>query len=286
MEKYIVPLTIVTVNKNNAGGLEKTLQSIESQTFKQFEHIIIDGASTDRSVEVIENYASRVKDSGMLLRWSSEPDSGIYNAMNKALRKAGGEYIQIVNSGDCLIAPSVTASVMTALKEAAYPSILYGNMIKQLPGRRLRDRCFCGQEITLLGMYKGTLNHSPAYIKRCLFDKYGYYDESLSIVSDWKWYFQAIILGAEKPVYSDLDITLFDMGGISETNLMQREKERSETLRELLPRPVLLDYERFAFCMEQMKRLQRHPWAYKMVWVLERLLFKFEKYTAKEQCYK
>ncbi len=272
-------LSIITINRNNATGLEKTIQSVANQTYKDFEYIIIDGASTDDSVEVIKKYEAEFAH----LKWVSESDSGIYNAMNKGIRMASGEYIQILNSADCLAAPEVTDKMLAALEQAGSPSIFYGNMVKCFPdGRRMVDKCFAGQEITLLGMYTGTLNHDPAYIRRDLFEKYGYYDESLKIVSDWKWYLQAIILGEEKPQYVDMDVTLFDMTGISETNLDLCKKERQQVLDQLFPTAVLKDYERFAFPIYQMKRLQRHPWAYKMVWFLERCLFKLEKLQRKK----
>lgn len=272
-------LIIVTINRNNAAGLEKTLRSVASQTFKEFEYIVIDGASTDGSVDVIKKYESQFAQ----LRWVSEPDAGIYNAMNKGIRMASGDYIQILNSADCLAAPDVTERMLAALEKADNPSILYGNMVKCFPdGRKIVDKCFAGQEITMLGMFTGTLNHDPAYIRRDLFEKYGYYDESLKIVSDWKWYLQAIILGSEKPQYVDIDVTLFDMTGISETNKDLDKEERKKVLEQLFPKTVLTDYEKYAFPIEQIKRLQRHPWAYKLVWLLERCLFKQEKVKRKK----
>ena len=267
-------LSIITINRNNATGLEKTLQSVAAQTFKEFEYIVVDGASTDGSVEVIKKYEPRFTH----LKWVSEPDTGIYNAMNKGIRMASGEYIQILNSADGLASEEVTERMLRALEEKGCPSILYGNMIKCFTdGRKMVDKCFAGQEITMLGMFTGTLNHDPAYIRRDLFDKYGYYDESLKIVSDWTWYLQAIILGEEKPQYADLNITLFDMTGISETNKELDKVERKQVLEHMFPKAILADYERFSFPIDQMKRLQRHPWAYKMVWFLERCLFKKEK---------
>ena len=267
-------LSIITINRNNATGLEKTLQSVALQTFKEFEYIIIDGASTDGSVEVIEKFESWFAQ----LKWVSEPDTGIYNAMNKGIRMASGDYIQILNSADCLATDDVTEQMLVALEKADYPSILYGNMVKCFPdGHRMVDKNFAGQEITMLGMYTGTLNHDPTYIRRDLFAKYGFYDESLKIVSDWKWYLQAIVLGNEKPKYVDLDVTLFDMTGISETNKELTYAERKQVLKQLFSEAVLKDYEQYAFPIEQMKRLQRHPWSYKMVWFLERCLFKMEK---------
>ncbi len=269
-------LSIITINYNNAEGLKQTLQSVNAQTCKEFEHIVVDGASTDESVEVIK----QMNDDSIRRHWISEPDKGIYNAMNKGIRMATGEYIQILNSGDCLIDENVTERMLQALECAENPSIFYGNMIKYFPdGRRICDKCFMGEDITFLGFYTGTLNHSPAYIRRDLFEKYGYYDENLKIVSDWKWYLQAIILGDEKPVYADIDVTLFDMTGISEKveNYDWMHEERRQVLAELLPQTILADYERWKFPIDQMKRLQRYPWAYKLVWFLERCLFKLEK---------
>ena len=89
-------LSILTINRNNAAGLEKTMKSVTDQTFKEFEYIVIDGASTDGSVEVVKNLESGFAH----LKWISESDSGIYNAMNKGIRMASGDYIQILNSAD------------------------------------------------------------------------------------------------------------------------------------------------------------------------------------------
>ena len=272
-------LSVITINRNNSAGLKKTMLSVTSQTFKEFEYIVIDGASTDGSVEVIRKIESEFAH----LKWVSEPDKGIYNAMNKGIRMALGEYIQILNSGDSLAAPDVTERMLKALGEKGNPAILYGNMVKCFPdGHRMVDKCFAGQEITMLGMYTGTLNHDPAYIRRELFEKHGYYDETLKIVSDWKWYLRAIILGGEKPQYVDMDVTLFDMTGISETNKELDKAERKQVLEQLFPETVLADYERFAFPIDQIKRLQRHPWAYKAMWFLERCLFKAEKRKRKK----
>lgn len=272
-------LSIITINRNNAAGLEKTMRSVAKQSFKEFEYVVVDGASTDGSVETIKKLEAEF----VHLKWVSESDSGIYNAMNKGIRMASGDYIQILNSADCLASEDVTGRMLEALEKANYPSILYGNMIKCFPdGRKMLDRSFAGNEITMLGMYKGTLNHDPAYIRRDLFDKYGYYDESLKIVSDWKWYVQAIVIGGEKPRYVDIDVTLFDMTGISETNLDLCKEERKKELDKMFPQAILTDYERYAFPIEQMSRLQRHPWAYKLVWFIERCLFKLEKRKSKK----
>ena len=274
-------LSIITINRNNAAGLEKTMRSVVSQMGGDFEYVVIDGASTDGSVEVIRSFEASL---GERLKWISEPDKGIYNAMNKGIRMASGAYLQFLNSGDCLCADDVTERMLGALKENGIPSILYGNMLKDMPdGRILRDRCFAGKDITFLGFYRGALNHSPAYIRKALFEEYGLYDENLRIVSDWKWFLQVIILGKETPVYVDMDVTLFDMNGISETNKTLGKTERERVLNELFPESILADYEQWSFSIDQMKRLKRHPWAYRIVWFIERVLFRIEKRQGKRK---
>ena len=268
-------LSIITINRNNAAGLKKTLDSISCQDSRLFEHIVVDGASSDESISLIRHYAD---ERGHSVKWISEPDNGIYNAMNKGIRMASGDYIQFVNSGDCLTGPEVISHIYNTLKENNNPSILYGNTVKIMKdGSLLRDKCFAGQRITLLGLYQGSLNHSPTWIWHGLFDKYGLYDEGLRVVSDWRWFLEAIVLGEEKPVYADIDVTYFDMTGISETQQSLNNAERKQVLKELIPSPILSDYDQWASAISQMRRIKRHPLAYKVVWFIERCLFKIEK---------
>ena len=96
-ERGTMKLSIITINLNNRDGLQKTIDSVVSQTFRDFEWIVIDGGSTDGSKELIEQYADHFS------YWVSEPDKGIYNAMNKGIKVAKGEYLQFLNSGDWLV---------------------------------------------------------------------------------------------------------------------------------------------------------------------------------------
>ena len=274
-------LSIITINRNNAAGLKKTMRSVAEQIGGDFEYVVIDGASTDGSVEVIRSFEDSL---GERLKWISEPDKGIYNAMNKGIGMATGDYLQFLNGGDSLVSDEITMRMTEALKNKEYPSILYGNMLKDMPGgKAMRDRCFAGRDISFLGFYTGSLNHSSAYIRRSLFDRYGVYDEGFKIVSDWKWFLQAIILGGEKPVYVDMDVTLFDMNGISEKNKELDKTERRRVLNELIPSTILADYDRWALSINRMKRLERHPWTNRIVTLLERGLFKMEKRRNKKR---
>ena len=274
-------LSIITINYNNAEGLRKTLASVASQTYRDIEHIIVDGASTDGSVEVIEEYVLRVESGESRVKsvsWSSESDKGIYDAMNRGIQRATGEYVQILNSGDLLAAPDVTERMMAALQmKGDGVELLYGNMVKyDYTNNRTLGKS-TEVEYSLRQYYTSTMNHDCCYIRRDLFETYGLYDESLKIVSDWKWFLQAIGLGNVKPIYVDIDVTIFDASGISETNLALRNQERRQVLAELMPPAVLVDYDAHAFEMEQMKRLRRWK-LYPLVYFIERVLFKLEKW--------
>lgn len=281
-------LTIITINYNNASGLSRTIDSVLNQTSLDFEYIIVDGASTDTSCQVIREKGFVVNGelelNGIMTTCISEPDTGIYNAMNKGIRIAKGDYIQFLNSGDFLASPDIIEKMLTILKQKNSDSrqvdILYGNMLKQIQGRLLRDKGFAGRQPTMFDFYRGTLNHSSAYIRKSLFESYGFYDESLKIVSDWKWYLQVIVFGHVEPVYTDMDVTIFDMTGISETNQELNGLERRKVLQELLPDKILADYDKWWFGIEQLQRIKRYKWADRLLFVMERVLFKWEKYKS------
>lgn len=281
-------LSIITINYNNAEGMRKTLASVASQTYRDIEHVIVDAASTDGSVDIIKEYAEKAD---YPVSWSSKKDKGVYNGMNVGILRATGDYVQILNSGDVLAAPDVTERMMNALSTLNFPlstenriSILYGNMLKSYDGKTIINRDTCGYGMytpeSFLYFYNGTLNHDCAYIRRDLFDKYGLYNEEMKICSDWEWYVKAIALGGEKPIYTDIDVTIFDMNGVSESHGKNAElikKERREYLEKILPATVLHDYDMFAFPVLQYQRLKKyHLWG--IVFFMERVLFKLEKW--------
>lgn len=300
-------LSIITINYNNAKGLQKTLVSVAAQTYRDIEHIIVDAASTDGSVDIIREYAEKVD---YPVSWISEKDKGVYAGMNKGIEIALGrrivnsfnrseqsedknkalpDYIQILNSGDLLAAPDVTERMMNALSTLNFPlstenriSVLYGNMLKSYDGKKvIRDNCGGANSTeSFLYFYKGTLNHDCAYIRRDLFEKYGLYNEEMKICSDWEWYVRAIVLGGEKAVYTNIDVTIFDMNGVSESHGKNAElikKERREYLEKILPATILHDYDTFAFPVLQYQRLKKyHLWG--LAYFLERVLFKLEQW--------
>lgn len=273
-------LSIITINYNNAEGLRKTLASVGAQTDRNIEHIIVDAASTDGSVDVIRDYESSNRSSvhPLTVIWSSEPDNGIYDGMNRGIRKTTGDYVQILNSGDLLVGPDIIARMMTELEKHNFPELLYGNSIDVYQSKRISSHG-PGIEYSLRALYIGTYPHSSTYFKRELFsrEQYGLYDESLKIVSDWKWYLRAIGLGYVKPIYVDIDVALFDVSGISSTNKTLDARERQQVLAEVLPPAIYEDYKKYSLPIEQYRRLKRyHLWG--IVYLLERWLFKLEKW--------
>ncbi|MFM2290837.1 MAG: hypothetical protein RIS29_650, partial [Bacteroidota bacterium] len=157
------------------------------------------------------------------------------------------------------------------------PSIFYGNMLKDMPKGLLRDKGFAGRQPTMQDFYTGTLNHSPAYIPRILFERYGTYDEDLKIVSDWKWYLEVIIFHSVSVRYVDVDVTLFDMSGISNSNRSLELEERNKVLQKLLVKGILNDYEVNTFLIDQVQRINRYKLIKTFFYLVERLLFQWEK---------
>lgn len=264
----MVKLSIITINFNDKKGLEKTMKSVVAQTSTDFEYIVIDGGSTDGSLDLIKEYAHKIS------YWVSEPDTGIYNAMNKGISRASGEYCQFLNSGDYLASNTVTEE-MLANNEIS--SFIYGNMLKLMSNGKV----YPNKQIetnSLFTFYRSSLNHSTTYIKRNLFEKYGYYDENLKIVSDWKFFLKAIGINGENVSYQDVDVIYFDMNGISNTNKQLEAKERRLTLEEIIPSSVLADFDRYGSDIRLMNRINKNTIVKKIVLFTERILFKLEKW--------
>ncbi len=283
-------LSIITVNLNNATGLRRTIKSVINQTCKEFEYIIIDGGSTDSSLDIIRSFTvipqgihssiyRKETNHSPISYWVSERDSGIYEAMNKGIEMAKGEYCQFLNSGDWLTTPNVIEEILKSIPDC---SIYYGNMLKVFPnGKIYRDNAGKGI-LSMVSFYQGSLNHSSDFIKRNLFDKYGMYDEKLKIAADWKWYLIAIGLNNEPIKYTDIDVTCFNMRGISSTNKQLLNKERREVLEEYIPAHILSDYDKYFCQIGQLNRVNKNRMFRALFWFMDRVLFKMEKLKRKK----
>ena len=256
-------LSIITINYNNAEGLRKTLASVASQTFRDFEHIIVDGGSTDGSVEVIREYeqslASRLSLLASNLKWLSEPDSGIYNAMNKGIemalgkrvvnsfnrselvedknkgiKMASGEYLLFLNSGDYLVDADTLKNVF---EEANDVDIIYGDKINVYEDGSQQKVNYFPDKITGSFMYHSMISHQASFIKSDLFVKYGLYREDLKYASDWEFFLKTFLL--YKCTYQHIYqyVVYFDCLGISSIAENNKEmwEERERVFAETLP---------------------------------------------------
>lgn len=216
-------LSIITINLNNRDGLQKTIDSVVTQTFKDFEWIVIDGGSTDGSKELIEQYADH------FAYWVSEPDKGIYNAMNKGIKVAKGEYLQFLNSGDWLWENDTLNKVFSSTPNE---DILYGNW-EQKDGILFS----APHKLDAIYFFQSTLSHQAVFIKKSLF-LYELYDETLKVASDWKHLLSSIVI--ENHSYKALNITVIgEQDGESyDSNICSLE--RNEILKKMFP-PMIHD---------------------------------------------
>ncbi len=216
-------ISVITINFNNNDGLEKTLKSVSKQTFRDFEHIVIDGGSNDGSRKTIERFSEG------LSFWCSERDNGIYNAMNKGISKASGEYILFLNSGDFLYDKDTFRDIAFFLDKY---DIVYGDLlfrgknhefVQEYPDKLDTGFFFCK-----------SLGHPASFIKRSMFDNY-MYSENFKIVSDWEFFTKKIIFENASYKHIRKIISIFDTNGISSQNENLSQTEREIILKRLFP---------------------------------------------------
>lgn len=214
-------LSIITVCYNNKMGLERTLTSIQKQTTKEFEYLVIDGASTDGSSELLDKYADIIDYK------ISEKDSGIYNAMNKAIKQAHGEYCLFLNSGDTLHDNNTIKAILPQLGQADF---MTGDTICILPqNKHTVWKAPTNLSTYLMMIY--SLSHQATFIKTSLL-KNRPYREDLKIVSDWEQMFYELIIKDRTYKKINLPVCNFEYGGVSSSKPELREEERKKVLSE------------------------------------------------------
>ncbi len=232
-------LSIITVNRNNDTGLKKTIDSVISQTYNDFEFIIIDGGSTDSSSEMIREKSS------YLSYWVSEPDNGTYHAMNKGIRVSEGDYCLFLNSGDYLLDDKVLERLFSREINA---DIVSGDVLKIRPNNKFR-RVSSHESISLHKLCIHSLPHQASFIRRSMFDEIGYYNENYRIASDWEFFLKALVIFEKSYQHISMDISYFRIGGVSSSreNFDLAYQESREILRDLFPKLAddLMDYRYF-----------------------------------------
>ena len=209
-------ISIITINYNNAVGLRKTIDSVVSQTFQDFEFIVIDGNSTDNSVDVISQY-SRIN------QWVSENDNGIYDAQNKGIKKATGEYLLFLNSGDILVNRIVLEKVSHFL--SGNKSIYYGDLILEKNG--FQEKHLAPHEIDMDFMLNSTFWHPCVFMKSELFKDFGLYNTNFKIAGDYEFFIRCLLKPDITIEHIPEFITLFDGNGIS-NDASQNEMQTNE----------------------------------------------------------
>lgn len=224
--------SIITVNYNNKEGLRRTIESVIHQTFSNYEFIIIDGGSTDGSADILKEYDKQIT------YWVSEKDKGIYNAMNKGIAKATGDYLNFMNSGDCFYASDVLEKVSNYQYDADFivgkdyhynENIKKGHVSIQPP------------RTTMIHFFMATLDHQSTFIKRELFYN-SPYDENHRLVSDWIFFTEKIVKENKRVQFIPDIICRREEGGLSEQQQDKNRKEINDYLHHFLPNGIYEDY--------------------------------------------
>ena len=211
--------SIITVCYNEAAHIKDTLESIVSQTCKDYEWIVVDGGSTDGTKDILEQYAEH------FAWWCSEPDKGIYNGMNKGVTHATGEYVIFMNGGDCFHDEHVLEDVV---KSGITADVIEGKAADKDTGNIIQGY----QADIAQKLLKDGICHQSAFARRELLLKYPY-DEKYKITADWKFWLQSILRDKCSYQYMDRVIASIDTHGVTYSQFQRNLQERDMILAEL-----------------------------------------------------
>lgn len=223
-------LSIITINFNNGKGLRRTIESVINQCCKDYEYIIIDGGSTDDSIDIIRQYEDRIS------YWVSEKDNGIYNAMNKGISIAKGEYCNFLNSGDYYFPDTINI-----LSQYKGEDICVGNTRCFYPNQNKNIIWRPPSSISFADIVTQSLNHQAAFIRTTLMKELKY-DENYKIIADWDFFIRALVM--ENCTYKKIDamIVNYELGGISTQNMSLYQTEKKEMFSKHIPYRIYYDY--------------------------------------------
>jgi len=199
-------VSIITACYNSENTIEETIRSIQKQTYKDIEYIIVDGASTDKTLQIIENYKDTVS------KLISEPDTGVYNAMNKGIKASTGDLLFFLNADDIFINELVVEKFVEEAKKNI-AGLLLGNilMLNRYTGEMYYENHKIVDKIRLM---TSTIFHPATFFRKEVFEKYGLYNENNKIVSDYEWYINYFQNNGDYK-YIDLPVSIFSLGGLS-----------------------------------------------------------------------
>lgn len=231
-------ISIITVTKNNKDGLLRAIECVHNQTYKNVEHLIIDGGSTDGSVEAIKHEQPAPEADGLKIKnlvFISEPDNGIYDAINKGIRLAAGDIIGLLHSDDLYAHINVLSNIAEIFRsksaDAVYADLQYVD--KKNPDKIFRN--WIAGEFNRNSLKFGWMPpHPTLFIKRSLFDKYGFYDESFTIAADYEFVLRVFSQVDIKPVYLPEIIYKMKTGGQSNkspVNIFNKSREDFKAIK-------------------------------------------------------
>ena len=209
-------ISIITTSYNSENSIKDTIESVLTQNYKDFEHVIVDGGSKDNTLAIIKEYEPKYNGR---LKYISEPDKGIYDAMNKGIRMATGDVVGILNSDDFFSANNILSSVVTNFSdgvEAVFGDVHYVNDSDL--NRSVRK--YSSANFKPAQMMMGFMPAHPSfYCKKEVFDKVGLYDPSFKIAADFEFLLRAIYINRIKTKYLPLDFVTMRAGGASSSGL-------------------------------------------------------------------
>lgn len=245
-------LSVITVNLNNVDGLRKTMMSVFCQTYKDFEFIIIDGGSIDGSLQLLKSSDFERYD----YKWISEIDSGIYNAMNKGIALSKGEYLLFLNSGDFFLNEKVLSEVFDNFD---FSQDLICARCEISKNGNVVHITNPPAQITFRYLYNTGLNHQSTFIKRDLFEKFGYYREDFKYHSDTDFWYKTIIFGNASSINVDTILINYNLEGASEkfSNTIEFKNEQKIILSNPILQKFIPDYESWK---KKDIKLQKYYW--------------------------
>ncbi len=240
-------VSIITVNLNNAPGLQQTVDSVLGQAHTDYEFIVIDGGSTDGSVAFLQQHSDQIT------HWTSEPDRGIYHAMNKGISRATGTYCLFLNSGDWLVDEYVLEQCFAHNHTS---DLLIGGCHILESNNRIHTYSL-KQDLTFWSFFGTTIPHQSVFIKRSLFGKLGSYDETYRIHGDYQFWIRAVIINTCSVASLHGVVANYNLEGISgqAAHAKQSQCEIQHIQQQFIPSRVLADYENW-----QAKSVELQPW--------------------------
>lgn len=207
-------ISIITVCYNSAKTIEKTLQSISNQTYKNIECIIVDGNSTDDTLNIIKKYENALK-----INWISEKDEGLYDAMNKGIKMSTGDYIGILNSDDIFYYNSTLEQVAKFIDDNVNIDALTGDIVQHTSDGKV-IRKYSSKNWTPAKLKIGFMPpHPSVFIKKELFDKFGNYRKDYKIGADYELIIRFFLKNKIHYKYSGITTTSMEIGGASSSGL-------------------------------------------------------------------